>query len=185
VVAVARQRFLTDGFAATTIAAVAADAGVSVESVYKGFGSKAGLLREVWDRSLAGSGPSHAERRSDASSRAAADGEEIIRNWAQLTAEVGAVADPIYQVVERAAHSDPEAARLHEQIEAQRAARMDHNAGYLVDGGHLRDGVTRAQARDVLLLYTTFHDRLVSQAGWTPDELIAFVERGLRAHLLP
>ena len=53
---------------------VATEAGVSVESIYKWFGSKAGLLRGVWERSLAGSEPTHAEQRSDAGSRAAADG---------------------------------------------------------------------------------------------------------------
>ena len=185
VVSAARQRFLAEGFAATTVAAVAADAGVSVESVYKWFGSKAGLLDAVWNRSLAGSGPTHAESRSDAGSRAATDGQTIIRNWARLAAEVGAVADPVHRLVESAAHADPEVAQLHAQIERERATRMDHNASYLVDGGFLRDDVTPAQARDVLLVYTTLYHPLVTEAGWTPEQFSAFVERGLTAHLLP
>ncbi|WP_034804644.1 TetR family transcriptional regulator [Intrasporangium oryzae] len=185
VVTAAREHFLADGFVATTVAAVAADAGVSVESVYKWFGSKAGLLRAVWDRSLAGSGPTHAERRSDAGSRRATDGATVIRNWARLAAEVGAVADPVLRLVESAAHVDPEAARLRDAIERERTARMAHNAAYLVEAGYLRDGVTPEQARDVLLLYTTFYDRLVKQSGWTPEQFSAFVERGLTAHLLP
>ena len=185
VLAVARQRFLADGYAPTTVSAVAADAGVSVESVYKWFGSKAGLLRGVWERSLAGSGATHAEQRSDEGSRAAADGTAVIRNWAHLAAEVGAAADPIHHLIQGAAGADGEIAELYAQIERERAARMDRNAAYLVDGGFLRDDVTRQQARDVLLLYTTFYDRLVTHAGWTPSEFSAFIERGLRAHLLP
>ena len=175
----ARHQFLADGFAATT-----AEAAVSVESIYKSFGSKAGLLKAVWHRSLAGSAPTHAELRSDAGSRAAPDGVAIIRNWARLAVEVGAVADPIFRLVESAAHVDAEVAQLQAQIERERAARMEHNAAYLVEGGYLRDGVTPEQARDVLLLYTTFYDRLVTQAGWTPEQYQSFVERGLVAHLL-
>lgn len=185
VVVAARSRFLARGFTATTMAEVAGDAGVSVESVYKWFGSKAGLLKAVWDRSLAGSGTTHAEVRSDAGSRAAADGRAIIRNWARLAAEVGAEGDPVHRLVESAAHVDPDAARLYALIERERAARMEHNAAYLVEGGYLRDDVTPEQARDVLMLYTTFYERLVGEAGWTPEQFSAFVERGLTAHLLP
>lgn len=180
----ARRRFLADGYASTTVAAVAGDARVSAESVYKWFGSKAGLLKAVWDLSLGGSGPTHAEQRSDAASQAAADGATIVRSWALLAAEVGAIADPIHRLVERAAYADAEVAELHARIEAERVRRMEHNAAYLAQGGHLRPDVTPEQARDVLLLYTTFYDRLVNQAGWTTTELSAFVERGLTAHLL-
>jgi AcrR family transcriptional regulator len=184
VIEAARARFLAHGFSATTVAAVAADADVSVESVYKWFGSKAGLLKAVWDRSLAGTGSTHAELRSDAGSRAATDGVTIIRNWARLAAEVGAVGDPVHRLIEEAAAVDHEAAELYARIEGERASRMAHNAAYLVDGGYLREDVSADQARDVLLLYTTFYERLVTVAGWTPEQLSAFVERGLTAHLL-
>src|SRR3954447_20549616 len=116
VVDMARGRFLAQGFTATTVAEVAADAGVSVESVYKWFGSKAGLLKAVWTRSLAGTGPSHAERRSDDGSRQAPDGAAIVRNWARLAAEVGAVGDPVHRLIEGAALVDPEAAELYAAI---------------------------------------------------------------------
>src|SRR5690349_16609626 len=50
----ARDRFLGDGYAATTIGQIAGDAGVSVETVYKAFANKAGLLKAVFDVSVAG-----------------------------------------------------------------------------------------------------------------------------------
>lgn len=180
----ARHRFLTDGFVGTTMASVASDSGISVESLYKWFGSKAGLLRSLWDLSLAGSGPTHAERRSDAASLAATDGKAVIRSWSRLAAEVGALADPIHRVVESAAHADPEVAELFDLIEAERSARMAHNVAYLVQGGYLRKGVTADRAREVLLLYTSLYSRLVVDAGWSPEEFSDFVERGLTAHLL-
>ena len=54
VVQAARELFERDGFRLTTIAAVAAQAGVSPESIYKGFGSKAALAKAVFDVALAG-----------------------------------------------------------------------------------------------------------------------------------
>src|SRR5215216_4641214 len=54
VVLAARELFARDGFRRTTIAAVAAHAGVSAESVYKGFGTKAALAKAVFDVVIAG-----------------------------------------------------------------------------------------------------------------------------------
>ncbi|HEY7007461.1 MAG TPA: TetR family transcriptional regulator, partial [Jatrophihabitantaceae bacterium] len=46
--------FSTSGWSATTLAAIAAEAGVAVETVYSGFGSKKNLLREAIDVSIVG-----------------------------------------------------------------------------------------------------------------------------------
>src|SRR5690348_10991441 len=54
VVLAAGELFERDGFRATTIAAIAAHAGVSAESIYKGFGSKAALAKAVFDVAIAG-----------------------------------------------------------------------------------------------------------------------------------
>src|SRR6516165_873056 len=50
----ARGLFERDGYRPTTIAAIAAHAGVSAESLYKGFGTKAALAKAVFDITLAG-----------------------------------------------------------------------------------------------------------------------------------
>src|ERR1700761_3797178 len=50
----ARTRFLGDGYAATTIPAIAADAGMSVETVYKAFTNKAGLIKALFDVAIVG-----------------------------------------------------------------------------------------------------------------------------------
>jgi AcrR family transcriptional regulator len=54
VLGAARARFLADGYTATTIPGVARDAGVSVQTVYKAFGNKAGLLKAVFDVAVTG-----------------------------------------------------------------------------------------------------------------------------------
>ena len=49
-----RDLLFRDGYQATTIRAVAERAGVSTETVYKTFGGKPGLVKALWDVTLAG-----------------------------------------------------------------------------------------------------------------------------------
>jgi len=49
-----RELLFQDGYHATTVRAVAEQAGVSVETVYKTFGGKPGMVKALWDITLAG-----------------------------------------------------------------------------------------------------------------------------------
>src|ERR1700681_4691798 len=57
IVEMAQQRFLRDGYGPTTISAIAEDAGVSVDTIYKSFGGKPGLILAMAARALLGTGP--------------------------------------------------------------------------------------------------------------------------------
>lgn len=54
VLAAFRELLFQDGYHATTVRAVAERAGVSAETVYKGFGGKPGMVKALWDITLAG-----------------------------------------------------------------------------------------------------------------------------------
>ncbi|WP_416960497.1 TetR/AcrR family transcriptional regulator [Streptomyces sp. Agncl-13] len=54
VLAACRELLFQDGYHATTVRAVAERAGVSPETVYKSFGGKPGLVKALWDITLAG-----------------------------------------------------------------------------------------------------------------------------------
>src|SRR4051812_18453773 len=82
------QHFFGEGYASTTIATIADDAGVSVDTIYKTFGGKTGLVRAIHARALAGEGDVHAEQRSDALHARQLSGREIIEAWGRLTREV-------------------------------------------------------------------------------------------------
>src|SRR3954452_16667271 len=82
IVDVALRRFVRDGYAATTIASIAEDAGVSADTIYKSFGGKHGLVLAVRERALQGTGPVPAEARSDALHAASADPRQIVEGWA-------------------------------------------------------------------------------------------------------
>ncbi len=182
----AGRRFLRDGYAATTVASVASDAGASVEMIYKAFGGKPGLVRALWETGLAGEGPVHAEIRSDEMSGVETDPLVIIASWARLSTEVAPRAAPILLLVRAAAATDPDMESLKQELDDQRLARMTHNADALARGGHLREGITRDHARDVLFTYTTaeIYEQLVLRQGWSLDDFAQFLRQGIAATLL-
>ena len=182
----AGRRFLRDGYAATTVASIASDAGASVEMIYKAFGGKPGLVRALWETGLAGEGPVHAEIRSDEMSGIETDPLVIIASWARLSTEVAPRAAPILLLVRAAAATDPDMELLKQELDDQRLARMTHNADALARGGHLREGITRDHARDVLFTYTTaeIYEQLVLRQGRSLDDFAQFLRQGIAATLL-
>ena len=186
IVDAARQLFLRDGFHATTVGAIAAAAQVSEETIYKGFGTKAGLVRAIRERALAGGGAVHAEQRSDALQRER-DPRRIIEGWGQLTIEVAPRVMPILRLVADGAARDPEMAGLRDQLDAARLQRMRRNARALARGGHLREGMRATDAADVLWTCSSpeLYDLLVNRRGWPLTRYARFIVDTMIAALLP
>lgn len=181
----AQRRFLLEGYAATTVAAIAGDAGVSVETIYKSFGSKAGLVGGIWQRGLAGRGPVPAPERSDRMSSDLTDPRAIIANWGKLTTEVMPMVAPILLLIRAAATTDTDMAALLADTDAQRRTRMRHNAQ--VVKGHLRAGLSLSTATDILWTYSSpdMYDLLVLRGGWSLRRYSRFLADSMIAALLP
>jgi AcrR family transcriptional regulator len=184
---VARRRFLADGFTPTTIAAIAADAAVSVDTIYKGFGGKPGLVRAICEQALAGEGPVPAEVRSDALQSTERDPRAIIRGWGAFTAEVSPRVAPIILLIRDAAVADPEMAGLLAEMDNQRLHRMTHNARNLARAGHLRGDVTATRAGEIMWTYSSpqLYELLVLTRGWSLPRYATFVADAMIAALLP
>jgi AcrR family transcriptional regulator len=187
VVEAARRLFMREGFSGTTIARIAEDAGVSEETVYKAFGNKIALVRAIRDQALAGEGPVHAERRSDRMQASQRDPRAIIQGWGVLAMEVAPRVAPVLLLVREAAASDPELARLREEMDAARLTRMAHNARTLLEGGYLREGLTLDAATDVLWTYSSpeLYELLVIRRGWSIGRYGRFIADAMIAALLP
>jgi AcrR family transcriptional regulator len=183
----ALRLFLSDGYSETTMAAIAQAADVSVETIYKAFGGKPGLVRAIWDRGLEGSGPIPAERRSDAMQALEADPRRVIENWGNLSAEVSPHAAPILLLLRTAAATDSEMATLLHEVDQARLARMEHNARRLFDHGDLRENVTLEQARDIMWTYSSpdLYELLVLRRGWALEPYGRFIAEAMIAALLP
>jgi AcrR family transcriptional regulator len=187
VVTAAHKLLLAEGFARATIAAIAAEAAVSVETVYKAFGGKPGLVRAICDRALAGEGPVPAETRSDALHITETDPRQIIRGWGVLGTEVAPLVSPVLLLVRDAAATDAEMADLHAQLDAQRLARMTDNARQLSEANRLRDGIDVEQAAEVLWTYSSpeLYELLVLRRRWDLERYGTFIADAMIAALLP
>jgi AcrR family transcriptional regulator len=183
---VARRRFLADGFAPTTIAAIANDARVSVDTIYKAFGGKPGLVNAICQQALAGEGPVPAEVRSDAVQAHARDPRQIILGWGKLTAEIAPRVAPVLLLVRAAATADPEMARLQAQLSAQRLERMTHNARNLANTGGLHHGLTVKRAAEIMWTYSSpeLYELLVLERGWPLKHYTKFIADAMIAALL-
>lgn len=184
---VARRQLLEHGYAATTVARIAAEAGTSSETVYKAFGGKSGLVRALWERGLGGRGTVPAPERSDLLSSTETDPVQVLRGWGRFTTEVAPELAPILLLVRGAAATDPAMAALLAEAEAQRRTRMRHNARRLQQRGWLRRGIGLAQATDILWTYSSaeLYDLLVVKSGWPAKRYGEFVGNALIAALLP
>ena len=184
---IARELFLTRGYGATTVTAIAAAAAVSVETIYKGFGGKPGLVRAIIDKGLAGEGPVPAEQRSDHISETEPDPRNILTAWGTFTAEIAPRTAPMITLAREAGASDPEIAALLDEVTAARHRRMTLNARRLADAGHLRPGITTSQAADILWTYSSpeLYELLVTRRGWPAEHYGRFVGQALIAALLP
>ena len=177
IVEAARELLLAEGYAATTIAAISRRAHESVETTYKAFGGKPGLVRAVSERALAGTGPVPAERRSDDLQRSQSDPRTVIRGWGDLMAEVAPLVMPVLLLVRDAATQDPAMADLRAELHQSRMVRMEHNAASLAALGRMRDGMSTHDAAEVLWTYSSpeLYELLVLTRGWTIERYTRFV----------
>lgn len=179
------QQFRTHGYAATTVVAIARRARVSEETVYKSFGGKSGLVRELRARALEGSGVEPAEARSDRL-REEGDPVRIVRGWARLASEVAPRVMPVLLLVRDAALVDPALRTLLEELDQDRRRRMATNAAALHGAGHLRPGLTLQRATDLMFAASSpeMFELLVLRCGWDLERYSRHLEDTLRAGLL-
>lgn len=184
---VAERQFLAAGYADVTVPAIAREANVSAETIYKAFGGKSGLVRALYERGLIGRGPVPAYERSDQMREQQHDARAIARNWGLLTAEVASVVTPIRLLMRSAAATDQDIATLLADSDDERLTRMRHHATFLAGRGYLREGVTVDHATDILWTCssTEFYEILVLRRGWSLAQFAAFVTEFIETALLP
>jgi len=188
VLAAAKDRFVDEGYAATTIAAVAADAGVSVETVYKAFGNKPGLVKAVFDVAIAGDDEPVPIVERDFVQRinAEPDPRRKLHIYGEHLTRSLPPTGPILLVVRAAAATDPGAADLWAELQAERLTGMTMFAQHLHECGCLRDDITATEARDVLWTHNSVElwDLLVVQRGWSNRRYGRWIADQLSAALL-
>jgi AcrR family transcriptional regulator len=189
IVEAAKSLFIERGYAATTMRAVAAGAGVSVETVYKTFGTKAGLVKAVFDVAIVGDDKPvpMLQRERVARILSQADPRRKLFMYCEHLAEAGPRAGPLQLLIRSAAAGDTEAAQVWDQMVGERLTGMTEFARHLHEGGYLRPDVSLEDARDILWTYNSveIYDLLVLQRGWDPERYGRWVAKAMIGALLP
>lgn len=183
----ARDAFVRGGYEPTTVAAIAAAAGVSVDTVYASVGRKPDVLLAVIDMALAtGDEPLEAEQRAYVREiRALPTGREKLTRYARALAEVMPTAAPLMEALRRAGATDDGCARAWARLSDRRAGNMRLLAAELRSTGDLRPGRSDDEAADVI--WSTGGPEyflLLSSRGWSPARYAALLQRMWCALLL-
>ena len=170
----ARHRFVADGYGATTIDAIAADAEVSAATVYSAFGSKRALLAAVVDATVAEEGNDVPFVETDwvkALREIPDTGGRIRALYAGLRVLYERTA-AIDRVVEEAAGVDPEVAVLSAELGRRQRADTTVLLEVVVGDRVLFSGLTPTEACDAVwaILGTSVYRRLVEECGWSPAQ---------------
>src|SRR5262249_31635936 len=168
-----RRLFERQGYAATTMAAIATEAGVALKTVYLAFETKNGVLRALWHATLRGGGGDvpvaeqagyqetltepHPQRPLRRNTRHSRRGKE----------RVAAVGEMIRH---GAAAGEPELAALWSRIQSE----YHENQRLIVESLRKKKALALDADRAADVLWTINHPNtwqlLVGERGWTPDE---------------
>jgi AcrR family transcriptional regulator len=186
--AAARKRFVEKGYVATTMQAIAREAGVAVQTLYFTFSTKRAILGEVIDTEVAGdTEPVATLDRPWVAEALAASPLEQLRLQVEATAEIHGRVAPILEVVRSAAAHDPEIAQLWQTNITQRHTVLATLAGALAAKTDLRAGLRPARAADIVLavLAPEVYHLLVHDRGWSVEEWRQWALDALVRQLLP
>jgi AcrR family transcriptional regulator len=188
VIAAAHELLLEQGYAATTISQIARSAGVSAETVYKAFGSKAALTKQVYDVALAGDDElvPMRDRPEIQAMLAEPDPRQKVASYAALARQLGARLGPLLAVLLGARATDPDLDAFARTTADERLAGTTALVGHLADVGALRRGLDPERARDLLwaLISPELYLLLVVERGWPPERYERWLAGAIAAELL-
>ena len=183
ILSAARQVVVREGYVATTMVAIATEARVSRETVYKAFRSKPDLIKRVYDVTLVGDEDPVPLRDRPAYRAMVEDptAEGTLRRYAAIVREIYHRLGPLLGVLLIAARSgEPELRGFLEQTDRESLQGARHVAELVA--GALRPDLDRDRAADSIwaLRSPEMHYLLTAVRGWPAPEY----ERWLAAALV-
>jgi AcrR family transcriptional regulator len=170
----AERLFLRDGYVATSMAAIAKEAGVALKTVYLAFESKAGLLRALWHRNLRRGREEVPVAGQDWFKEVIEepDPERALRLNARNSRNVKARIGPIGEVIRSAAAADPEIDALLNRIWSDFYDNQRDVVKALKRRKALKPELGVDRAADILwtLNHPSVYFLLLAGRGWSEDE---------------
>lgn len=188
VIDAARLLFVRDGYASTTIQALADEAGVAVQTIYASFGTKREVLKQLFDISVVGDDEQVAlvERPEWRAWEEESHAERQVELFALAQRIVSERAADVMRVLSAAATGDPEITHLYEEAEAARYGDQRRLADLLSRQSRLREGLTARRAADIIWTLAgpgTYTD-LVQRRRWSAHDYERWLAEQLCAALL-
>jgi AcrR family transcriptional regulator len=187
----AAEVFAEQGYAGTSVNAIAERAGVSLQTLYAAWGSKRRLLRAYVEYTMTGSptaitdGTWVPQLQSLLDPASLSDPQARMRRVAKIFRDVAERMGLPWRLVRDGAAVDAGVAEDHAELEQLRRRSM---AGLLdgIDEASLRPGMTLARAIDTMLVIASpsAYETLVRQGGYSMDQLERWVGDTLVAALL-
>lgn len=189
IVGAATEEFCASGYHGTTMAAIAARAGVAVQTVYFVFHTKALLLTAAIDHAVMGEeDPTPPELTAWwQESTTTEDGELSLRLFVTNVAEIEGRAARLERVARAAATTESEVADIVAHHETLRVAGFRTYADSLAARRLLRQGLDPAEATDVLLTLvgSEVFLSLTEDRGWPVERYVRWTCLALGSLLLP
>jgi AcrR family transcriptional regulator len=174
ILAAALRLFEQHGYAATSMAAIAAEAGVALKTVYLAFQTKRGLLLALWHLLLRGDEEPVpvGERPWFREVMDEPDPERLLRLNARNSRVVKERAGPLLEILRSAASVDAELDELWQRIQAEFYDNQRSIVERLRKNDVLRPGLEVDRSADVLwaLNHPNLYRLLVGDRGWTPEQ---------------
>lgn len=186
----ARELFLRDGYPATTVTAIARHAGVAADTVYKAFGTKQALLKELIDVVVGGDDVQTAllDRPGPQAMRLEPNQRRQIAMFAAGVTDQLERIRPTDDILRGAAAVDPDAAALRADVQLrQRRQAMRTVVSWIADHGPLQAGVSADNAAAVVWTLSSpeVHQMLRDAWGWSREQYERWLRETLIATLLP
>ena len=160
-----------DGYPATSMGAIAAEAGVALKTVYLAFETKSGVLRTLWHLRLRGDEDDVPVASRDWYQEVLdePDPQRLLRLNARNSRRVKERAGELLRVIRDGAPADPDIAELWARIQEEFHANQAAVVQRLQRLGALRKGVTVAAGADILwtLNHPDVWHLLVGARGWS------------------
>lgn len=167
----ARELLLQRGYRATTILAIAAEAEVSVDTVYELVGRKPVILQELIEQAISGTDRAVVAEDRDyvRAILATRDPIEKLTIYAAAMRNIQARMAPLHLALRDASSTEPESKQVWREINDRRAMNMRKLVRDLNSTGRMRPDLSLSEAADVIWATNSaeMYVMLTVERGWS------------------
>jgi AcrR family transcriptional regulator len=186
----ARKLFIERGYAGATAEAIAAEAGVSAQTIYAIFKNKKKILVSLMNVSPSTGVEDHtpmSERPNVQAVGQERDRRLQLRMFAQVVASNLNQVTAVFEVMADAAKIEPDFERIVQKLNKQRLENMTFAVHQFASHGPFRDGISFEYARDTVWTLTSGEVFLLltRDRGWSKENYAEWLANMLIRALLP